>query len=128
MLESHPSREELIAADQQEINRELGRPDTPITRPRALGSMEPQSCLVTYLPEDLLAPLLETFRAQGLPEQLITGGHLVAEGLVEVRWTLELVVPLTVAEGEAVMSLLVSDRMESPLSSGNVGVDQIAEN
>jgi hypothetical protein len=63
MLESRPSREELIAADQRKINRELGRPDTPVTRPRVLGSMEPQSCLVTYLPEDLPTPLLEIFRA-----------------------------------------------------------------
>jgi hypothetical protein len=47
MLESRSSREELIAVDQREINRELGRPDTPISRPRALGSMEPQSRLVT---------------------------------------------------------------------------------
>jgi hypothetical protein len=125
MLKSRPSRDELIAADQQEINRELGRPDTPITGPRVLGSMEPQSRLVTYLPEDLPTPLLETFRAQGLPERLVTGGHLVAEGSVEVRWTLELVVPLTVAEGEAVMSLLVSDRMESPSLSGNAGVDLV---
>jgi hypothetical protein len=124
MLESRPSREELIAADQREINRELGRPDTPVTRPRALGSMEPQSHLVTYLPEDLPTPLLEIFRAQGLPERLISGGRLVAEGSVEVRWTLELVMSLTVAEGEGIMSLLVSDRMESPLTSGDAGVNQ----
>jgi hypothetical protein len=125
MLESRPSREELIAADQREINRELGRPDTPVTRPRALGSMEPQSCLVTYLPEDLPTPLLETFRAQGLPERLVSRGHLVAEGLVKVRWTLELVVPLTVAEGEGIMSLLVSDQMESPSTSGDAGADKL---
>jgi hypothetical protein len=124
MLESRPSREELIAADQREINRELGRPDTPVTRPRALGSMEPQSRLVTYLPEDLPTPLLEIFRAQGLPERLISGGRLVAEGSVEVRWTLELVMSLSVAEGEGIMSLLVSDRMESPSTSGGAGVDQ----
>jgi hypothetical protein len=125
MLESHPSREELITTDQQEINRELGRPDTPVTHPRVLGSMEPQSRLVMYLPEDLPTPLLETFRAQGLPERLVSGGRLVGEGSIKVRWTLELVVPLTVAEGEAVMSLFVSDRMESPLISGDVGFDQI---
>jgi hypothetical protein len=124
MLESHPSREELIAADQCEINRELGRPDTPVNRPRALGSMEPQSRLVTYLPEDLPTPLLEIFRAQGLPERLVSGGCLVAEGSIEVRWTLELVMSLTVTEGEGIMSLLVSDWMESPSTSGGAGVDQ----
>jgi hypothetical protein len=79
---------------------------------------------VTYLPEDLPTPLLEIFRAQGLPERLISGGRLVAEGSVEVRWTLELVMSLTVAEGEGIMSLLVSDRMESPSTSGGAGVDQ----
>jgi hypothetical protein len=125
MLESCPSREELIAADQREINRELGRPDTPVTRPRALGSMEPQLCLVTYLPKDLPTPLLETFRAQGLPEWLVSGGRLVAEGSIEVRWTLELVMSLTVAEGEGIMGLLVSDRMESPSTSGDAGVNQL---
>jgi hypothetical protein len=87
--------------------------------------MKPQSCLVMYLPEDLPIPLLEIFRTQGLPEQLVSGGCLVAEGSVEVRWTLELVVPLAVVEGEGIMSLLVSDRMESPSTSGNVGVDQL---
>jgi hypothetical protein len=60
-----------------------------------------------------------------LPERLVSGGCLEAEGSVEVRWTLELVVSLTVAEGEGIMSLLVSDRMESPSTSGDAGVDQV---
>jgi hypothetical protein len=122
-----PSRDKLITTDQQEINRELGHLDTPISRPRALGSMEPQAHLVTYLPEDLPILLLETFRAQGLPDRLVSGGCLVAEGLVDVRWTLELVVPLTVQEGEAIMSLLVSDQMESPPVSNSTGIDIIKD-
>jgi hypothetical protein len=74
---------------------------------RRVGSSSHQDpVLITWLPDHLPEQLVRILLGYGLPTQAIRGGRLLARGLTEYRWTLDLSLELTVEEGESILGTM----------------------
>ena len=86
--------------------------------PRDLAMRTPGSFtgprIVTFLLEALPAQLQALMRSSNLPPGAVHEGRLVEESMAPTRYLLELSVRLSDLEGDALLSSMMPDRMESP--------------
>jgi hypothetical protein len=68
--------------------------------------------LITWLPDHLPEPLVRILQGYGLPTQAIRGGRLLARGLTEYQWMLDLSLELTAEEGESILGTMYPNSLD----------------